>query len=234
MLCMFLGTQLPYATKALMYIYVYVYTLPIGSETKDLLRSWLKKTFFSFFVKIMFAHYVRRQLGFGQTWVNFVRPMSDDQLLFAALLYGFNVNDLRSYIILLETVANEWIAWKIQAWTGLAPWPIIRSSNEISLIKMHISPIKTYRTVLCLSSEPVPRDVIIAASWYKISHDLLTATSDGTQSHLNDASGGHCNDTENNVYMKIEVYVCEKGNQTATGRVIHIMMLTQPVSVFMS
>ncbi|XP_044174994.1 ephrin-B3-like isoform X2 [Acropora millepora] len=44
----------------------------------------------------------------------------------------------------------------------------------------------------------------------------LIATSDGTQSHLNDRSGGHCNDTENNVNMKIEVYVCKKGNQTAT------------------
>lgn len=44
----------------------------------------------------------------------------------------------------------------------------------------------------------------------------LIATSDGTQSHLNDGSGGHCNDTENNVNMKIEVYVCKKGNQTAT------------------
>lgn len=44
----------------------------------------------------------------------------------------------------------------------------------------------------------------------------LIATSDGTQSRLNDGSGGHCNDTENNVNMKIEVYVCKKGNQTAT------------------
>lgn len=67
---------------------------------------------------------------------------------------------------------------------------------------------------------------MILAYSYKISHDLLTATSDGTQSHLNDGSGGHCNDTENNVNMKIEVYVCKKGNQTATGRVIHIMVLT--------
>ena len=42
--------------------------------------------FFFFFIKIMFGHYVRPQLGFGQTWVNFFRPMSDDLLLFATLL----------------------------------------------------------------------------------------------------------------------------------------------------
>ncbi|KAL9979779.1 hypothetical protein ACROYT_G017493 [Oculina patagonica] len=34
------------------------------------------------------------------------------------------------------------------------------------------------------------------------------ATSNGLISHINDTSGGHCNDTANNVYMKIEVYVC--------------------------
>ena len=45
--------------------------------------TWLKKTslFFSFFP----CHYVRPQLGFGRKWVNFVRPMSDDRLLFTAL-----------------------------------------------------------------------------------------------------------------------------------------------------
>ena len=38
----------------------------------------------------------------------------------------------------------------------------------------------------------------------------LLATSDGTQSSVNDLSGGHCNDTSKNVHMKIEVYVCNK------------------------
>ena len=38
----------------------------------------------------------------------------------------------------------------------------------------------------------------------------LPATSDGTQSSVNDLSGGHCNDTSKNVHMKIEVYVCNK------------------------
>lgn len=42
------------------------------------------------------------------------------------------------------------------------------------------------------------------------------ATSDGTESHLNDTSGGHCMDASNNIYMRIEVYVCEKGNSTWT------------------
>lgn len=39
-------------------------------------------------------------------------------------------------------------------------------------------------------------------------------TSDGTESHINDKSGGHCADTTNNIYMKIEVYVCKKSNST--------------------
>ena len=38
----------------------------------------------------------------------------------------------------------------------------------------------------------------------------LPATSHGTQSSVNDLSGGHCNDTSKNVHMKIEVYVCNK------------------------
>ena len=38
----------------------------------------------------------------------------------------------------------------------------------------------------------------------------LPATSDGTQSSVNDLFGGHCNDTSNNVDMRIEVYVCNK------------------------
>ena len=36
-----------------------------------------------------------------------------------------------------------------------------------------------------------------------------TATSDGTESNLNSTRGGHCNDTVNNIYMKLEVYVCQ-------------------------
>ena len=41
--------------------------------------------FFFFSKKIIYPHYVRPQLGFGWTLVNFVLPTSDDQLLFAAL-----------------------------------------------------------------------------------------------------------------------------------------------------
>ena len=39
-------------------------------------------------------------------------------------------------------------------------------------------------------------------------YDLSTATSDGTESNLNRTSGGHCEDSVNKIYMKIEVYVC--------------------------
>ena len=45
----------------------------------------------------------------------------------------------------------------------------------------------------------------------------IVGTSDGTQAHLNDLSGGHCNDTKNGIFMKIEVYVCKKSNLTYTG-----------------
>ena len=38
---------------------------------------------------------------------------------------------------------------------------------------------------------------------------FLTATSDGTESNLNSTRGGHCDDTVNNIYMKLEVYVCQ-------------------------
>ena len=47
----------------------------------------------------------------------------------------------------------------------------------------------------------------------------IVGTSDGTQTHLNDLSGGHCNDTKNGIFMKIEVYVCKKSNLTHTGNV---------------
>ena len=47
----------------------------------------------------------------------------------------------------------------------------------------------------------------------------IVGTSDGTQTHLNDLSGGHCNDTKNGIFMKIEVYVCKKSNLTYTGNV---------------
>lgn len=36
-------------------------------------------------LKTMSVHCVRPQLDFGRTWVNFVQPMSDDQLLLTAL-----------------------------------------------------------------------------------------------------------------------------------------------------
>ena len=41
--------------------------------------------FFFFSKNIIYPHYVRPQLGFGWTLVNFVLPTSDDQLLLAAL-----------------------------------------------------------------------------------------------------------------------------------------------------
>ena len=47
----------------------------------------------------------------------------------------------------------------------------------------------------------------------------IVGTSDGTQTHLNDPSGGHCNDTKTGIFMKIEVYVCKKSNLTHTGNV---------------
>ena len=47
----------------------------------------------------------------------------------------------------------------------------------------------------------------------------IVGTSDGTQTHLNDPTGGHCNDTKNGIFMKIEVYVCKKSNLTYTGNV---------------
>lgn len=45
----------------------------------------------------------------------------------------------------------------------------------------------------------------------------LPGTSDGTESHINDTSGGHCNDTKRGIFMKIEVYVCKKNNLNDTG-----------------
>jgi len=45
----------------------------------------------------------------------------------------------------------------------------------------------------------------------------LPGTSDGTESHINDTSGGHCNDTKKGIFMKIEVYVCKKNNLNDTG-----------------
>lgn len=42
----------------------------------------------------------------------------------------------------------------------------------------------------------------------------FTATSDGTISGLNNTRGGHCSDARNNVYMKIEVYICWMSNRT--------------------
>ena len=47
----------------------------------------------------------------------------------------------------------------------------------------------------------------------------IVGTSDGTQTNLNDPTGGHCNDTKFGVFMKIEVYVCKKSNPTYTGNV---------------
>jgi len=47
---------------------------------------------------------------------------------------------------------------------------------------------------------------------------LLTATSDGTESHLSHTRGGHCNDTSNKIHMKLAVYVCKKRNATYTGK----------------
>ena len=47
---------------------------------------------------------------------------------------------------------------------------------------------------------------------------FLTATSDGTESHINNTHGGHCADDINKVYMKLEVYVCKRSNQTYQGK----------------
>ena len=47
----------------------------------------------------------------------------------------------------------------------------------------------------------------------------IVGTSDGTQTHFNDPTGGHCNDTKNGIFMKIEVYVCKKSNLTYAGNV---------------
>ena len=46
---------------------------------------------------------------------------------------------------------------------------------------------------------------------------VLPGTSDGTESHINDTSGGHCSDTKRGIFMKIEVYVCKKNNLNVTG-----------------
>ena len=46
---------------------------------------------------------------------------------------------------------------------------------------------------------------------------LNVGTSDGTRAHISDSKGGHCNDTENGIFLKIEVYVCKKNNLTSTG-----------------
>ncbi|XP_067028756.1 uncharacterized protein [Acropora muricata] len=57
----------------------------------------------------------------------------------------------------------------------------------------------------------------------------LIATSHGTQSSVNDLSGGHCNDTSKNVHMKIEVYVCNKtGDRICNSRNVGILTCPPP------
>ncbi|XP_015780707.1 PREDICTED: uncharacterized protein LOC107358622 isoform X4 [Acropora digitifera] len=59
----------------------------------------------------------------------------------------------------------------------------------------------------------------------------LIATSHGTQSSVNDLSGGHCNDTSKNVHMKIEVYVCNKtGDRICNSRNVGILTCPPPVT----
>ena len=49
----------------------------------------------------------------------------------------------------------------------------------------------------------------------------IVGTSDGTQTHLNDPTGGHCNDTKKGIFMKIEVYVCKKSNYKGNVQLLH-------------
>ncbi|XP_044164746.1 uncharacterized protein LOC114965606 isoform X1 [Acropora millepora] len=59
----------------------------------------------------------------------------------------------------------------------------------------------------------------------------LIATSHGTQSSVNDLSGGHCNDTSKNVHMKIEVYVCNKtGDRICNSRNVGILTCPPPAT----
>ncbi|XP_015762181.1 PREDICTED: uncharacterized protein LOC107341287 [Acropora digitifera] len=59
----------------------------------------------------------------------------------------------------------------------------------------------------------------------------LIATSHGTQSSVNDLSGGHCNHTSKNVHMKIEVYVCNKtGDRICNSKNVGILTCPPPVT----
>ena len=62
---------------------------------------------------------------------------------------------------------------------------------------------------------------------------FFTATSDGTESNLNSTHGGHCNDTVNKIYMKLEVYVCHS-NMTSTGQEISFKCRIAAFSPFYS
>ncbi|XP_067028407.1 uncharacterized protein [Acropora muricata] len=60
---------------------------------------------------------------------------------------------------------------------------------------------------------------------------INTATSHGTQSSVNDLSGGHCNHTSKNVHMKIEVYVCNKtGDRICNSRNVGILTCPSPAT----
>lgn len=80
----------PFKRKKYIYTSTYIYMLPLWSET---LCTWLKETFF-FDAKIMAMHYVLPQLVFGRTWVNFVWPISNEWLLFAAQCYDNHTHHL--------------------------------------------------------------------------------------------------------------------------------------------
>ncbi|XP_067028752.1 uncharacterized protein [Acropora muricata] len=59
----------------------------------------------------------------------------------------------------------------------------------------------------------------------------LIATSHGTQSSVNDLSGGHCNDTSKNVHMKIEIYVCNKtGDRICNSGNVGILTCPPPAT----
>lgn len=77
--------------KEKIYIPVHIYICYLYG-VKHYVRDW-RKLFF-FYVKIMAMHYVLPQLVFGRTWVNFVWPISNEWLLFAAQCYDNHTHHL--------------------------------------------------------------------------------------------------------------------------------------------
>lgn len=77
--------------------------------------------------------------------------------------------------------------------------------------------------VLCLPLTPwITQPTSIILIWYHLETEsfkplFFTATSGGSASHINDTRGGHCSDASKKIYMKLEVYVCKRSNQTHQG-----------------